>query len=36
MEQGVLCPVRLPSCRRVLLDRRDLDALLDASKDGTR
>ena len=36
MEQGVLCPVRLPGRRRVLLDRRDLDALLDASKDGIR
>jgi excisionase family DNA binding protein len=39
MGQGVLCPVRLPGCRRTLLDRHDLDALVERSKarppDGT-
>jgi excisionase family DNA binding protein len=29
---GVLQPVRIPALRRVLLDRNDLDRLIDASK----
>ena len=29
---GVLRPVQIPTLRRVLLDRNDLDRLIDASK----
>jgi excisionase family DNA binding protein len=29
---GVLQPVQIPTLRRVLLDRNDLDRLIDASK----
>jgi hypothetical protein len=33
---GTLRPIRLPGCRRILLDRLDLDQLLEAHKDPSR
>jgi excisionase family DNA binding protein len=30
--RGVLQPVRIPTLRRVLFDRQDLDSLIDAGK----
>jgi excisionase family DNA binding protein len=32
MERGVLQPVRIPTLRRVLFDRQDLDTLIEAGK----
>jgi len=36
IEAGRLQEIRLPGCRRVLLDRVDLDALLEAGKGAER
>jgi excisionase family DNA binding protein len=32
IERGVLQPVKIPTLRRVLLDREDLDRLINAAK----
>jgi excisionase family DNA binding protein len=32
MARGVLQPVRIPTLRRVLFDRQDLDSLINAGK----
>jgi excisionase family DNA binding protein len=33
MARGVLQPVRIPTLRRVLFDRHDLDSLIEAGKE---
>lgn len=33
VEKGTLRPIRFPKVRKVLFDRADLDALVEASKD---
>jgi excisionase family DNA binding protein len=33
IERGVLQPVQIPTLRRVLLDREDLDRLIEAGKE---
>jgi hypothetical protein len=33
---GQLCPIRLPGMRRLLLDRQDLDRLLEVHKQAFR
>jgi excisionase family DNA binding protein len=32
MERGILQPVRIPTLRRVLFDRQDLDTLIETGK----